>query len=236
MPFKCTHKTSGEVYDYRTEEQRERWKEQDEERHSLWLTEDGTPWIPTDLHTMTAMKAYPNVPVDSEEFQKSCRPKGKTTNFASNYGAGPNALVSSLGISWQEAEILIDGYNKAFPGVITYQEKVTKRHAQRGYVENHYGRRYYLKSNRDAYKLANYIVQGSAADALKMSIIEMDKFLANKKTRMVLPVHDEQIFAVHVSEQGIENELRDIMIRAFDWCLTPVNVGIDKTTTTWGAA
>lgn len=236
MPFRCTHKNTGETYDYRTAEQRDRWLERDAEGNSLWLTEDGKAWVPTDLHTMTAMKAYPHVQVDSDEFQEQCRPKGKTTNFASNYGAGPGALVKSLGITWEEAETLINGYNMAFPGVIAYQEKITLRHSQRGYVENHYGRRYYLKNNREAYKLANYVVQGTCADALKKAIIEMDKFLQGKKTKMVLPVHDEQIFSVHVSEKGIENELREIMIKAFDWCLVPVNVGIDTTTTTWGAA
>ena len=233
MPFKCHHYKTGEEFAFKTKEQRSRWSETGENGDSVWIMEDGKPWIPIDLHTTTASKAYPNIPIDSEEFEKDYRPKGKATNFASNYGAGPAALVALLGISWEEAETLINGYNEAFPGVIKYQEVIVEAHRRKGYVHNHYGRRYYLKDNRDAYKLSNYVVQGSCADALKKAIIEMDKFLADKKTKMVLPVHDEQIFAVHVSEQGIEEELKAIMIRAFDWCLVPVNVGIDTSTTNW---
>lgn len=236
MPFRCVHHITGEVFDYKTDAGRARWDEKWETGSSVWLTEDGKPWTPTDLHTMTATKAYPDIDPESEEFANSYRPKGKTTNFASNYGAGPAALVKSLSISWEEAETLINGYNVAFPDVILYQQKISDRHGKMGYVHNHYGRRYYLKDNRDAYKLANYVVQGTCADALKRAIIAMYEFLKDKKTKMVLPVHDEQIFAVHVDEAGIETELREIMIQAFDWCLVPVNVGIDRTATNWREA
>lgn len=238
MPFRCKHYQTGEEFDFRTDVGRDRWDEKKENGESVWLDETGKPWIPTDVHTATASRAYPHIPTDSPEFRQPNGPrdKGKTTNFASNYGGGAGALVDVLGISWEEAEQLVNGYNEAFPGVITYQQAIIKAHDKKGYVQNHYGRRYYLRDNRDAYRLSNFVVQGSCADALKLAIIEMDKFLQSRETKMVMPIHDEQIFSQHWADIGIEEELKAIMIKAFDWCLVPVAVGIDRTKTSWREA
>lgn len=233
MPFKCTHYKTGELYDYKTDEGRFRHKEVQSNGESVWLTENGQVWIPTDLHTMTASKAYPDVDVASEEFKKVYRPKGKTTNFSSNYGGKAGALVGSLGISFEEAEILVNGYNEAFPHVIKYQDAIQKAHGIKGYVVNHYGRRYYLRDARGAYKLANYVIQGTCADALKKSLVKLDEFLLDKKTKIVMPVHDEIVFWKHESEEGIEQELLRIMQEAFHWTLVPVSAGIERSTTAW---
>lgn len=238
MPFKCTHYKTGELYDFLGDENRARWAEKQSEEDSAWLTEEGKPWVPTDLHTMTAHKAYPHIDVNSEEFEKEYRPKGKTTNFASNYGGGPNALVGVLGVSWKEAETLINGYNEAFPGVITYQKAIVKAHLRKGYVMNHYGRRYYLKDNSSAYKLANYVVQGTAADALKKAIIDIDQFLTDFKleTKLVMPIHDEIAYSLFDGEEWIIAQIEDIMVAAFAWCKVPVAVETEETTTNWREA
>lgn len=238
MPFKCVHYVTGETYDFLGDENRARWAEKQSEEVSAWLTEDGLPWVPTDLHTMTAHKAYPHIPIDSEEFANEYRPKGKTTNFASNYGGGPNALVGVLGISWKEAETLINGYNEAFPGVITYQKAIVKAHLRKGYVMNHYGRRYYLKDNGSAYKLANYVVQGTAADALKKAIIALDSYLTanDLKTKLVMPIHDEIAYSLYDGEEWIIPEIERIMVEAFDWSLIPVCVETEETSTNWREA
>lgn len=238
MPFRCYHYKTREEFDFRSLEGRNRWDEKQENGESAWLTEKHDPWTPTDLHSMTASKAYPEVPMDSPEFRKPNGPrdKGKTTNFAANYGASALALVESLGISWEEAEKLINGYNEAFPGVIAYQQAIQQAHSSKGYVRNHFGRRYYLKDSRYAYRLANYVVQGSAADILKIVIIQIDKLLQNYKTRMVLPVHDELVFSMEEGEDFLVDEIQRIMIDAFSWCTVPVSVGIDSTKTSWRAA
>src|SRR6185312_16069749 len=238
MPFKCTHYETGEPYDFKTIESRARWDEKQSDGQSACITEEGKPWIPTDVHTATASKAYPHIPTDSDEFRQPNGPrdKGKTTNFASNYGGEAGALIDVLMISWDEAERLVNGYNEAFPGVKEYQQAIVKAHAQKGYVQNHYGRRYYLTNNQEAYRLSNFVVQGSAADALKKAVIEIDKFLLDKATKLVLPIHDELIFSYHMFDLGIEEEIRKIMLKSFDWCLVPVNAGIDTTKTNWREA
>lgn len=233
MPFRCTHYLEKSVYNYKDARERARYDEKQPNGESAWLDETGKPWTKTDLHTMTASKAYPDVPIDSPEFKKVYRPKGKTTNFASNYGGGPGALTGTLDISWEEAEKLVNGYNEAFPGVIEYQNKIIEAHGQKGYVFNHYGRRYYIQDSYRAYKLANYVVQGTAADAMKMAIIEMDEYLQDKKSKMVIPIHDEVQFDIYKGEDWIIPELQKIMQDAFHWSLVPVTAGVEITYDTW---
>jgi DNA polymerase-1 len=233
MPFRCHHYIEASIYDYKNPRERARWNEKQPNGESAWLDETGKPWTKTDLHSMTAHKAYPDIPIDSEEFKKNYRPKGKTTNFASNYGGGPGALTGVLDISWEEAEQLVNGYNEAFPGVIEYQNKIIEAHDLKGYVFNHYGRRYYIQDKYKAYKLANYVVQGTAADALKQAIIELDEFLLDKKSNLVIPIHDECQFDIYKGEEWIKDKLLDIMQRAFSWSLVPVTAGVEVTHTNW---
>jgi DNA polymerase-1 len=233
MPFRCYHYLEASLYDYKDPRERARYDEKQPNGESAWLTEDGKPWTRTDLHTMTAHKAYPDIPVDSAEFKKVYRPKGKTTNFASNYGGGPNALTDVLGISFEEAEKLVNGYNEAFPGVIEYQNKIIQAHGTKGYVFNHYGRRYYIQDSYRAYKLANYVVQGTAADAMKQAIINLDEYLLDKKSKMVVPIHDEIQFDIYKGEEWIQPHLQKMMQDAFSWCLVPVTAGIEITYDSW---
>lgn len=216
-----------------TKEGRARWSELREDGSTVWITETGELWSRTDIHTLTASNAYKHIDPTSEDFKKNYRPKGKTTNFASNYGGSAAALVDVLMISWEEAEQLVNGYNESFPEVKYYQEMIQKAHAQKGYIQNWLGRRYYLKNNRDAYKLANAGVQGTCADAFKDAIIELYDYLKDKKSCMVLPVHDEMSFKVYDDEQWIIPDLQNIMEKVFDWCLVPVTAGVEISRTYW---
>ena len=238
MPYKCKHYKTFEEYDFKTEWGRARWNEvQEDGETSVWITEEFKPWNRTDLHTTTASKAFPDVPTDSTEFKKVYRPMGKMTNFASNYGGTEAALegkmVAGMTITRTMAKQLVDGYNMAFPEVKFYQEMIQLAHKGKGYVENIMGRRYYLTNNRDAYKLANAIVQGSCADAFKYAINRLYKYLSDKKSYMVLPVHDEMSFKVYDDEKWIIPELQKIMQEAFHWCLVPVTAGVEASRTYW---
>ena len=118
-------------------------------------------------------------------------------------------------------------------GVIEYQNKIIEAHGQKGYVFNHYGRRYYIQDSYRAYKLANYVVQGTAADAIKQDIITIDQFLADKQSKMVIPIHDEIQFDIYKGEEWIIEELRKIMQEAFHWSLVPVTAGVETTYNSW---
>lgn len=235
MPYRCRHYLTGEVYLKRHDYKDLRHLDKQPNGDSVWLMEDGTPWTKTDMHTLTATKAYPDVDPASDYFKSYCRPKGKTTNFAKNYGGGPGALMKPLDIGFDEASKLSNGYQEAYPEVGDYQQGIIKVHAAKGYVTNIYGRRYYLKDARDAYKLGNYVVQGSCADALKEAIVRIDAFLEENqlRSRMVLPVHDELQFRVHDEEAWIVPHLLDIMQDSFDWCVVPVTAGVEVSDTYW---
>lgn len=233
MPFKCRYRNTEIVYDPFNPKHKERYDDKDDDGNSMWIDENGNPWIPSDLHSMTTMKAYPEIDPKSPDFKSNYRQKGKMTNFASNYGIGVGALAEQLGVSYEEAERLLNGYKEAFPHVIIYQDKIQKAHGMKGYVQNHYGRRYYLQDSRKAYRLANYVVQGSCADALKESIVRLDTFLKDTRSCIVMPIHDELIFKFHKDEQHLKEQVLKIMQDAFDWCIVPVTAGIEETTTTW---
>lgn len=233
MPYKCHHYLTGEIYKFRTHKDRWRCDEKQPNGDSVWLDESGKPWVKTDMHSLTAHKAFPHVPMDSPEFKKVYRKKGKTTNFACNYGAGAGAIQGQLNCSYEEAETLVNGYKEAFPEVAYYQQKIVEAHSQKGYVHNRYGRRYYLTDSSDAYKLANYVVQGSCADALKNAIIKLDHYLLDKESSMIMPIHDEVVFWIAKGEEHIIPDLLEIMQGVFDWCLIPVTAGVEITTTNW---
>lgn len=260
MPFRC-HRIgeNGEKipYEFDTPEKRKEWN-----KYTWFLDENPKQkWTPTDNHNLTAHNAllalgYECIEpykeyryngsgqpffkeyIDEDEF-KRVRSKGKSFNFMKNYGGGIGAAMKQLGLPRNVAQALIDGFTKAFPHVIIYQQAVDQQHAKKGYVQNMYGRRYYLRDRNKAYKLANYLIQGTCADALKEAIIRIDEYITkmNLKTRMILPIHDELQFKVESGEEWAIYEFQRIMQEVFDeWCLVPVVAEIETSKTCWAEA
>jgi len=141
--------------------------------------ENNEEWQPVDLHTATARQAFPDVDPKAPEF-KDLRHLGKSTNFAKNYGATTKALMEQFGFDKKTAEKLNQAYYDAFPKILDYQKVVTETFLRRGFVKNRYGRRYYLENRRFAYKLYNYIIQGTCADML---IATISKPISNEHPR-----------------------------------------------------
>ncbi|HDR5269489.1 hypothetical protein E8M24_18720 [Bacillus thuringiensis] len=234
MPFQCKHYQTGELFDYRTVENRSRWNEKQENGESAWITEEDIPWVEVDVHGMTTSNAFPNLIVGTDEF-KEMRGKGKMVNFLKNYGGGPKAIASQLdGVDLETVKKLDDGYYAAFPDVRKYQDAIITAYHEKGFVKNYYGRRYYLyaENARRAYKLGNYVIQGTCADMLKEKIVYLDEFLKDKQSRMMIPIHDEMQFLIAEGEEWIVPELARIM-SDFTWCYAPITAGIEVTTTTW---
>lgn len=226
MPFKCTHEFTGEIFDYKNPQDLKEWNS------GFWLDENGERWTPTDVHGATTQNAFPNLAVDSEEF-KIMRSNGKMVNFLKNYGGSIGAILSQLdGIDYETAKRLDEGYYAAFPDVLKYQKAVTQTHARRGFVVNEYGRRYYLSSTRDGYKLCNYLVQGSAADLLKEKIREVDALLLPYKSRFQMNIHDELSFEIFKGEEFLLPKIKKIM-ETCDFMNVPVVADLEVTNTTW---
>lgn len=155
-----------------------------------------------DIHASTASKVF-GVPV--EEVTKEMRSRAKAVNFGIVYGQSRYGLASSLGISPFEAQELIDGYFRAYPGIKEYMDETIKFAYAHGYVETIYGRKRYLSSGllstngkiqESAQRAAiNAPIQGSAADVMKIAMIRVyNDFLKNNiKSKIIIQVHDELV-------------------------------------------
>lgn len=235
IPYQCKHYLTGERYDHTSTEFMKRWNEKKPDGSSVWETEDG-PWEPTDLHTETTMKAFPELTPDAPDF-KLKRAMGKQANFLKVYLGGVKAMMDQMGIEREVAEKLDKGFYAAFPHVKDYQDWVQEQASMYGYVENLYGRRYYMQDDRYYYKLCNYLIQGTCADMVKTFEVHISKYLKehNLKTVMVLPVHDEIILKVPDGEEYIIPEIKAIMESVTDVIKTiPMVADVEYSDSNWG--
>jgi DNA polymerase-1 len=161
-----------------------------------------------DIHTATAAKVW-NVPLDAVD--SDMRRKAKTVNFGIIYGISAFGLSQRVGISRGEAKEIIDNYFAQFPGIKTYMDQTINFCRETGFVKTLAGRRRYIRditsNNRTVVGFAernaiNAPIQGSAADMIKLAMIEVDKKLSSIKcnTKMILQVHDELLFDVPKEE------------------------------------
>lgn len=202
-----------------------------------WYNKDGSEWSPTDLHTKTTLTAFPDFAdkTDTKEFKKKWRYLGKSTNFAKNYGCGAKTLASNLDIDLETATKLSDAYNSAYPGVIEYQKSVQAELNLKGFVTNLYGRRYYLEKSTNFYKGNNYVIQGTGADALKEVEIKICEYLKDKKSRFILPIHDELAIEVAPDEESYVPKAIKEMMESIGNTIkyVPMVAEVEATDTNW---
>ncbi|MBF6597632.1 MAG: DNA polymerase I [Fermentimonas sp.] len=157
-----------------------------------------------DIHTATASKIFKTT---IEEVDADMRRKAKTANFGIIYGISPFGLSERLTIPRSEAKNLIDDYFATFSGVKKYMDESIEKGKTNGYVETIYGRKRFLPdiSSRNATvrgfaerNAINAPIQGSAADIIKVAMVRIYERLQkeNKKSKMILQVHDELNFNV----------------------------------------
>ena len=169
-----------------------------------------------DIHTITASKVF-DVPVS--EVTKQMRSRSKAVNFGIVYGQSKYGLAKSLGISAVEAEEFINKYFATYPNVKMYMDNMVATVETQGYVATMLGRKRYLmdeinSSNgmmREFAKRAaiNQPMQGSAADLMKLAMIDFDKKLraANLKSKLIIQVHDELVVEVYKDELDLVKKL-----------------------------
>ena len=167
-----------------------------------------------DIHKATAAKVF-EVPL--EEVTRAQRSNAKTVNFGIVYGVSAFGLSQQTDMSRKEAKEAIDGYFRTYPGIKQYMDDQVTFAREHGYVETITGRRRYLKdiesrngvvrghSERNA---VNAPIQGSAADVIKLAMIEVDRAMRSSgmKSRMLLQVHDELVF------DAVNEELDDLKV------------------------
>ncbi|WP_105151491.1 DNA polymerase I [Streptococcus suis] len=162
-----------------------------------------------DIHTSTAMRVFGIE--KAEDVTANDRRNAKAVNFGVVYGISDFGLSNNLGITRKEAKAYIDTYFERFPGIKNYMETIVREARDKGYVETIYKRRRELPDiNSRNFNVRNFAertainspIQGSAADILKVAMINLDKALteAGLTTRMLLQVHDEIVLEVPVAE------------------------------------
>lgn len=174
-----------------------------------------------DIHRATAAKIY-KLPI--EQVTDDQRRKAKTANFGIIYGISAFGLAERIGISRQEAKQLIADYFASFPHIREYLDSTLEKARRDGYVSTLMGRKRMLPdiNSRNAvvrgYAERNAInapVQGSAADIIKIAMVNIDKAFkeAQLQSRMTMQVHDELVFNVKPAEL---ETVKEIVVREME--------------------
>ena len=172
-----------------------------------------------DIHTATAASIFSK---DPSEVDKKTRSQAKAINFGVLYGQGPHGLSQSAGISYLEARDFINKYFAHYQGVKKYINKTIKDAEKSGYTKTMFGRKRSLPEinssevmkKKTAERMAiNSPIQGSAADLLKLAMIEIHEKIKDKNDiKMLLQVHDELIFEVEADKINLyQKQIKDIM-------------------------
>ncbi|MDY0222089.1 MAG: DNA polymerase I [Desulfobacterium sp.] len=188
-----------------------------------------------DIHTRTAAEVFQAFP---EMITEDLRRQAKAINFGIMYGMSAFKLAKEIDVTRKTAQTYIDSYFARYAGVKRYIDATVEQAKKTGEVTTILGRKRRLgdinASNQNLRKLAeraaiNTPVQGSAADLIKLAMINMDKALneANLKSKMILSVHDEIIFEVPLGEKKILMDLaRQVMEGVFK-LKVPLKVNIE---------
>jgi DNA polymerase-1 len=191
-----------------------------------------------DIHKSTAAKVF-NVPL--EEVTKEQRSHAKTVNFGIIYGVSAFGLSNQTNLSRKESAELIEAYYQTYPKLKSFMTSQVDFARDNGYVETISGRRRYLKDINSANAIVrggaernavNAPIQGSAADIIKIAMINIHKKLTTEhwKSKMLLQVHDELVFDVHNSEiEKIQPMIKHEMENAFKMAVPlEVEIGLGK--------
>jgi len=146
-----------------------------------------------DPHRITAQGLYNRSDISDEE-----RQVGKTLNFSIIYGGGAPTIMRQLDVSFKEARRLLNAYHDTRPGIKTLNENIGQTLESRGYITSLYGRRLHIL---EAHKALNALIQGSAADLMRDSVVRVNTMLYdNYASHIVNIVHDEIILDADKNE------------------------------------
>jgi len=165
-----------------------------------------------DIHSLTASQVF-NIPLN--KIDKEIRRKAKAINFGIIYGISQYGLAKQLSVSNQEANEFLKLYFKKFPEIKDYMNTTINFCRKSGYVSNIFGRKCYISGiNNKNFNIRNFQeraainapIQGSAADIMRLAMIEINKILNQNlkyKAKMLLQIHDELIFESPKNESNV---------------------------------
>ncbi|SEM21991.1 DNA polymerase I [Acinetobacter sp. DSM 11652] len=163
-----------------------------------------------DVHRRTAAEVL-NIALD--DVTNDQRRQAKAVNFGLLYGMSEFGLTRQLGFTREESQNYIKQYFHRYPGIYEYMQRTRQVALEQGFVETITGRRLYtpdidarnMMIRKAAERAAiNAPLQGSAAEIIKMAMIEVDKILPKDQAKLLLQVHDELVFEV---DEAIADEI-----------------------------
>ena len=169
-----------------------------------------------DIHSLTASQVF-GVPLD--KVKEELRRKAKAINFGIIYGITQYGLAKQISVSNQEAQDFINEYFKKFPEIKDYMSTTIKFCRKNVFVNNIFGRRIHLRGINDKNfsirsfqerAAINAPIQGSAADIIRLAMIEIDKKTNEEKkisAKMLLQIHDELVFESSLKDQKNNEKL-----------------------------
>ncbi len=185
-----------------------------------------------DIHARTAADVYG---VKLDEVTPAMRRAAKTANFAVIYGVSAYGLSQQTELDMGESKEFIDTYFKRYPGIRKYMDDTIAFAREKGYVTTLFNRiRYLPEINAKNFQVRQFAertaintpIQGTAADMIKVAMINIHKKMHNMKSKMILQVHDELVFDVHNDELvEIKTMVKDGMEKAVK-LKVPVKVDI----------
>ena len=187
-----------------------------------------------DVHTATACQVFG---VDAEQLDAGMRSKAKMVNYGIVYGLTDFGLADRLQIPREEAAVFIATYFERFPAVREFIEKTIAQAIEQGYVTTLLGRRRQIPElrarNRQQHALGerlavNTVIQGTAADIIKVAMVRCQRAVAELRSRLILQIHDELLFEGPQEEMdGLRKLVEAEMVGA--WALDPplaVDLGV----------
>lgn len=191
-----------------------------------------------DIHKQAASKVL-GIPI--EEVTKEQRSNAKAVNFGIVYGISDFGLAEQLGISRKQAKQYIEQYLEKYSGIDKFMKEVVEQAKEKGYVETLFNRRRYipeLSSNNymvrqfGARAAMNTPIQGTAADIMKLAMVNLNKALEETKldAKIILQVHDELILEVNEKDkEQAKQMLKECMEKAVQLSV-PLEVEVSEAT------
>ena len=171
-----------------------------------------------DVHRRTASEV---LSIAIEDVTNDQRRQAKAVNFGLLYGMSEFGLIRQLGFTREESQNYIKQYFHRYPGIYEYMQRTRQLALEQGFVETILGRRLYtpdidarnMMVRKAAERAAiNAPLQGSAADIIKIAMIEVDKILPKDQAKLLLQVHDELVFEADVTiADELSKQIADVM-------------------------
>jgi len=143
------------------------------------------------------------------------RQQAKTLNFLLLYGGGVAKLAGSLGLPVLQAKQIKQQYFDKLPNVKKFISRAAAVAAEKKFVVSRFGRPYRFTDPKFSYRAPNHLIQGGTASAVKKAMVDIHQFLVDKKSKLILQIHDEVLLEISKDEVDLIPQIKDIMEKAW---------------------